>query len=54
MKRIKNLSFVWNFENRKYEKATWNGYDLYVDSFQTRYQTEIARNREGRIKAFLE
>jgi hypothetical protein len=44
----------WNFENRKYEKASWNGYGLYVDSFQTRYQTEIARNREERIKAFNE
>jgi len=43
----------WNLENRqpKYEKISWNNHDLYVDSLQLRYQTEIARNREDRIKA---
>ena len=46
----------WNFENRqpKYEKTLWNGYDVYMDSLQLRYEIEIARNREDRINAIKE
>ena len=44
----------WNLGSRKYEKTTWNGQALYIDSFQTRYQTELARNRSERVKAFNE
>jgi len=54
----------WNRENRQqefrwfknpisgYEKTSWNGFKIYVESLQLRYQIEIARNREDRIKAF--
>jgi len=57
---------IWNLESRqqgyygfsnlisKYEKVSWNGYDLYVESLQLRRQIEIARNRADRIKAFEE
>lgn len=46
----------WNLENRqpKYEKVSWNGYDVYIESLQLRYQTEINRKREDRIKAINE
>lgn len=46
----------WNLESRqpKYEKTSWNGYDIYIDSLQLRYQTEINRKREDRIKAINE
>ena len=46
----------WGFSNliSKYEKVTWNGYDLYLESLQLRHKIEIARNREDRIKAFNE
>jgi hypothetical protein len=42
----------WNMGNRKYEKSSWMGHGLLLDDFQTRYETEIARNRESRINAF--
>jgi hypothetical protein len=46
----------WNSEKRQppYEKFTWNGYDVYIDSLQLRYQIEIGRNRIDRIKAIEE
>jgi len=42
-----------NMENHKhrYEKISWNGYDIYIEPIQDRYQVELERNREGRIKA---
>ena len=47
---------TWNLENRqpKYEKVSWNGYDLYIDSLKLRYQIEKARNRTDRIQAIEE
>jgi hypothetical protein len=46
----------WNIESRllQYEKTSWNGYEVYLVSLQQRYQIEIARNREDRIKAIKE
>lgn len=43
----------WNMENRKptYEMVSWNGFDLYVDALQLRYDIERGRKREDRIKA---
>jgi len=43
-----------NLENHQYDKILWNNYDLYAESLQVRYQLELKRNREGRIKAFEE
>ncbi|MCL2198295.1 MAG: phosphotransferase [Defluviitaleaceae bacterium] len=46
----------WNLENRqpKYEKITWNGHEIYLESLQLRYKIEIARERADRIKAIEE
>lgn len=55
---------VWNLESRRqgfgrftppisgYEKASWHGHDIYVESLQLRQQIEIARKRKDRIEAF--
>ena len=44
---------VWRgYEQSGYEKTVWRGYPIYLESLQHRYQIEIARNREDRIKAF--
>ena len=55
---------IWNLDSRQrgfgrftnpvsgYEKASWNGYDVYLENLQLRHQIEIARNRVDRIKAF--
>jgi hypothetical protein len=40
-----------NAENRLYDKITWNGRDLFVEPLEVRYQTEIKRKRNDRIKA---
>jgi len=40
-----------NLENHQYDKATWNNYDLYIENLQARYQLELKRGRENRIKA---
>jgi len=54
---------TWNLESRQqsfwkftppvsqYEKASWNGHDVYLESLQLRYQIEKARNRKDRVKA---
>lgn len=54
---------IWNRESRQqgfgrftkpisgYEKASWNGHALYVESLQLRRQIEIARNRKNRVEA---
>jgi hypothetical protein len=54
---------IWNLESRRqgfgsypntiseYEKVSWNGCDVYLESLQLRHQIEIARKREDRIKA---
>lgn len=41
-----------NLENGSYDLVGWNNYKIYVESFQSRYQTEIQRNRIDRIQAF--
>ena len=45
-----------NRENNpgQYEKATWNGYVVYITPLKERYETEKQRNRKGRIKAIEE
>jgi len=55
---------IWDMESRRekfgkftcpvsgYEKFSWNGFDLYVESIQLRYEIEIMRNRKERIRAF--
>ena len=57
---------IWNRETRQkkfggfassvsgYEKTSWNGNELYLESLPLRYQIEIARGREGRVRAFEE
>lgn len=46
---------VWcGYEHSEYEKIVWRGYSIYLESLQHRYQIEIARNRQDRIKAFEE
>jgi hypothetical protein len=40
-----------NLENHQYDKTTWNNYDVYIEPLQVRYQLELQRNREDRIKA---
>jgi len=54
---------TWNLESRQqgfygftspvsqYEKASWNGHAVYLESLQLRYQIEKARNRKDRVKA---
>jgi hypothetical protein len=54
---------VWDAENRqqgfggfsglisKYEKFSWNGYDLYLESMQLRHEVEVARGRKDRVIA---
>ena len=54
---------TWNLESRQkgfwkftppisqYEKASWNGHDVYLESLQLRLQIEMARNRKDRVKA---
>ena len=46
----------WGYSNliSKYEKVSWNGCDVYLESLQFRHQIEIARKRGDRIKAFEE
>lgn len=39
-----------NLENHNYDKVKWNGYDLYIENFKARYQLELKRNRDDRIK----
>jgi hypothetical protein len=46
---------VWrDYEHSEYEKIVWRGHNIYLESFQHRYQIEKTRNREDRIKAFEE
>jgi len=42
-----------NLENHQhqYEKVSWNGYTIYIEPLQVRYQVEIGRKRVERIKA---
>jgi len=54
---------TWNLDSRQqgfggftspisqYEKASWNGHDVYLESLRLRYQIEKARNRKDRVKA---
>lgn len=43
-----------NLENHQYDKVLWNDYDIFIEPLQVRYQTELDRNREERIKAINE
>lgn len=43
-----------NLENHQYDKVSWNGYDIFIEPLQVRYQTELNRNRKERIKAIEE
>jgi len=40
-----------NLGNHQYDRVSWNGYDVYIEPLHVRYQTEIKRKREDRIKA---
>lgn len=40
-----------NLENHNYDKVSWNGFELYIENFQARYNLELNRNRDDRIKA---
>jgi hypothetical protein len=40
-----------NLEKYQYDKVSWNGYDVFIEPLQARYQVEIERKREERIKA---
>ena len=54
-RRLESKKAVWRgYEYSGYEKMMWRGHSLYVESLQHRYQIEIARNREDRVKAFEE
>ena len=44
----------FGYEHSEYEKIVWRGYSIYLESLQHRYQIEMARNRQDRIKAFDE
>ena len=45
-----------NMENRKYpcDRVSWSGYDLFVEPLQKRYEVELQRGREDRIRAMEE
>ena len=45
-----------NIENNceHYEKASWNGYEVYITPLSERYEVEIQRNRKDRITAIEE
>jgi nucleoside-triphosphatase THEP1 len=43
-----------NLGNHQYDKVSWNDYDIFIEPLQVRYQTELDRNREERIKAIDE
>jgi len=42
-----------NLENHqhRYDKVTWNGYDIFIEPLQDRYQVELERDRDERIRA---
>jgi hypothetical protein len=40
-----------NLGNHQYDKVSWNNYEIYIEPLQSRYQIELKRNREDRIKA---
>jgi len=43
----------WAMGNRQpvYEKISWQGYHFYAEALEHRYQIELWREREDRIKA---
>jgi LPS biosynthesis protein len=43
-----------NLENYDYDEVEWGGKNILMDSFQSRYETEILRDRKDRIKALEE
>ncbi|NLA86152.1 MAG: hypothetical protein GX847_02485 [Clostridiales bacterium] len=52
-RRPEHKKTVWcGYEHSEYEKIVWRGYSIYLESLQHRYQIEIARNRQDKIKAF--
>lgn len=46
----------WNLESRfhPYDKAVWNGFDVYLEPLKLRYEVEIERERKDRIKVIEE
>lgn len=40
-----------NGENHAYDQVQWNGYHLHIEPLKVRYETELQREREDRIKA---
>lgn len=45
---------AWNEVQRVYSPVVWRGYHLKVEPLQTRYNTELQRNRSDRIMMFEE
>ena len=43
-----------NIENHHYDKIMWNGFEIFVEPFQTRYALETERNRPDRLNAMKE
>ena len=43
-----------NLENHNYDVVSWNGFNLFLELFENRYQMELQRNRPERIKAMEE
>ncbi len=43
-----------NAENHQYEEVKWNNYDVVIEPLDNRYQTELVRGREERIKVIEE
>ncbi len=40
-----------NLGNHQYTNVHWNGYNLFIEPLQIRYETEVQRNRMNRIRA---
>ena len=43
-----------NMGNHHYDKVLWNGFEVLIEPFQTRYTLETNRNRPHRLKAMEE
>lgn len=43
-----------NLGNHEYSRVSWNGYEIFAELLEVRYQIELDRNRTDRIKAIEE
>lgn len=43
-----------DLENHLYDKILWNGYDIFIELFENRYNLELKRNRPERLQAMDE